>query len=251
MDKKEEKKITDILIDIQAKMQKVVTAVYMVSDLIKKTDPIRQNMRFLSVKILARVSNITTASSSKARKEITEAQSLIEQLLGLLKVSVSVGFVSDMNFKLITETLIFIKDDLNKKYASLTEESTLSKNFHNRAIEEFTLPDNLFLKDLSKGKKDIKKTQEMSYKTEKTQSGQYTAPKPTKQRVVSQGNKTDRDEKVYNIVSQEGEVSVSDVADKFPEVSEKTIQRILVKLVDTGRLSKTGERRWSRYSIAK
>jgi DeoR/GlpR family transcriptional regulator of sugar metabolism len=33
------------------------------------------------------------------------------------------------------------------------------------------------------------------------------------------------------------------------DVSEKTIQRELISLIEAGIILKTGERRWSRYSI--
>lgn len=244
---------SDIIVEIESKMQKVVTAIYMVSDLIKRSDPIRQNIRDLSVKTLSVVSNIAILSPSRARKSITDAQNYIQQLINLLQVSVSVGFVSDMNFKLITDTLYFIKDDLNKKYSQVESNTIQSRNFHNRSIQEFTLPENLFDKDISKNnssRKEHKSNGQNNTGTimSNTQKKTQTIPNSINENKSHKPKR--REENVLAVVREKGEVSVSQVAEEFPEVSEKTIQRILVKLVDMGQLNKTGEKRWSRYTIA-
>jgi DNA-binding HxlR family transcriptional regulator len=44
-------------------------------------------------------------------------------------------------------------------------------------------------------------------------------------------------------------VSVSDVMKILPGVSDKTIQRELVAMVEAGVLEKKGEKRWSVYSL--
>jgi hypothetical protein len=46
-----------------------------------------------------------------------------------------------------------------------------------------------------------------------------------------------------------GSVTIKDVSDKIKDVSEKTIQRELLKMVDENVLKKEGERRWSKYSL--
>ncbi len=46
-----------------------------------------------------------------------------------------------------------------------------------------------------------------------------------------------------------GEVTIKDISEKIHGVSEKTIQRELLKLVEENVLKKEGERRWSKYSL--
>lgn len=62
--------------------------------------------------------------------------------------------------------------------------------------------------------------------------------------------KNDRQVAIINTIKEKGELSIKDLTDVIQGCSEKTIQRELISLVTDGILYKTGERRWSRYSLA-
>jgi hypothetical protein len=66
----------------------------------------------------------------------------------------------------------------------------------------------------------------------------------------TEGPKNDRQTLILNTIHTKGESSIKDLTDIIKGCSEKTIQRELITLVHSGALLKTGERRWSRYSIA-
>jgi DeoR/GlpR family transcriptional regulator of sugar metabolism len=53
-----------------------------------------------------------------------------------------------------------------------------------------------------------------------------------------------------SFIKDKGRVSIKDVASIITDVSEKTLQRELLSLVDEGELLKVGERRWSTYEVA-
>ena len=59
-----------------------------------------------------------------------------------------------------------------------------------------------------------------------------------------------RKEKIIDIIRKGEEVSIKDISLHIKDCSEKTIQRELIAMVESGRLVKTGERRWSRYALA-
>jgi hypothetical protein len=61
--------------------------------------------------------------------------------------------------------------------------------------------------------------------------------------------KNDRQKVIVDTIKEKGELSIKDLTDVIHGCSEKTIQRELISLVSDGVLSKTGERRWSRYSL--
>lgn len=67
---------------------------------------------------------------------------------------------------------------------------------------------------------------------------------------VNREVKNERQSLILSTISARGESSIKDLTDIIKGCSEKTIQRELIALVDAGSLVKTGERRWSRYSIA-
>ncbi len=58
-----------------------------------------------------------------------------------------------------------------------------------------------------------------------------------------------RHARILKLIKDNREVSIKDIANYFPELSEKTIQRELVSFTESGVLKKVGERRWSRYSL--
>lgn len=60
-----------------------------------------------------------------------------------------------------------------------------------------------------------------------------------------------RADAILTILKERGESSIGDIAAQVPTVSEKTVQRELILLVESGAVEKLGERRWSRYRIAK
>lgn len=64
------------------------------------------------------------------------------------------------------------------------------------------------------------------------------------------GSVKDRQEAVLSIIRNKGSVSIKDISTMIRGVSEKTIQRELMALIESGIVLKQGERRWSVYSLA-
>ncbi len=54
---------------------------------------------------------------------------------------------------------------------------------------------------------------------------------------------------ITDILSKTPAVSIKDISRWFPDVSEKTIQREINALIESGTVRKDGEKRWSRYSL--
>lgn len=61
---------------------------------------------------------------------------------------------------------------------------------------------------------------------------------------------TDRREAIKSILASKGPSYIKDISTLIREVSEKTIQRELQALVDSGEIVKAGERRWTTYALA-
>jgi hypothetical protein len=62
---------------------------------------------------------------------------------------------------------------------------------------------------------------------------------------------TDRAERIKTVLEAKPQATVKDIAEVITDVSEKTIQRELNSLIEKGQVVREGERRWSRYSVAK
>ena len=61
----------------------------------------------------------------------------------------------------------------------------------------------------------------------------------------------DRTVRIKTVLEAKPEATIKDIAEVITDVSEKTIQRELNSLIEKGQVIRQGERRWSKYSIAK
>lgn len=61
----------------------------------------------------------------------------------------------------------------------------------------------------------------------------------------------DRGARIKTVLEAKPEATIKDIAEVITDVSEKTIQRELNSLIEKGQVIRQGERRWSKYSVAK
>jgi DNA-binding transcriptional ArsR family regulator len=61
----------------------------------------------------------------------------------------------------------------------------------------------------------------------------------------------DRAARIKTVLEAKPEATIKDIAEVITDVSEKTIQRELNSLIEKGQVIRQGERRWSKYSVAK
>lgn len=64
------------------------------------------------------------------------------------------------------------------------------------------------------------------------------------QRII---NKMSRQDSILSLINDRKSAVIKDITSLFPDVSEKTIQRELNSLIDSGRITKRGSKRWSIY----
>ncbi len=60
----------------------------------------------------------------------------------------------------------------------------------------------------------------------------------------------DRREAIHSILASKGPSYIKDISTVIRDVSEKTIQRELQSMIDSGEVTKSGERRWTTYTLA-
>jgi hypothetical protein len=61
----------------------------------------------------------------------------------------------------------------------------------------------------------------------------------------------DRSVRIKTVLEAKPESTIKDIAEVITDVGEKTIQRELNSLIEKGQVIRQGERRWSKYSLAK
>jgi hypothetical protein len=197
--------------DIQ-KGQKILAAVYMVTSHLPEADPIVRELRSCTVAFVC-------ASESKAKELLAS----IETLLGAAALA---GLIGEKNSSVI---------------------SYESRHFY----ENFSGQDNgaelrhLFgttgQTPISKGHsiKDIKKTLNANITDIQHRSTLSNTRNPSD--IIS------RQDKILSFINDRKSAVIKDIVSLFPDVSEKTVQRELNRLLEEGKINKRGSKRWSIY----
>lgn len=227
----------DYLIYIFKKTEKITSALYLVSSLLKDEEPIKWELRDKGMDLL---SSSFTASSAVPGDKNAVIQSIFTaalETMSLLNVAHISHLISDMNHKILIREIDQVVSLLKERLTASAENAgyVLSEQF-------FKTPD-LFGSGFSIGQnsniKDNQNRQVKGVKDKGISQGQ----------VMVQQKKSQRQEHIINVLKGQGNLTIKDFSKVIKDCSEKTIQRELLELVEKGIVKKEGERRWSRYSL--
>lgn len=217
---------------VAGKLQKIVHALYLVTNLFPSDEPLRGALRQKGIELIATAEALrSTQSSNQMSLNISDS---IRELLSLLSLARTSSLMSEMNFSVLKTEC--------QKLISLQDEHDI-----------YTGP------FLSNGYFDLPRV-EIPEKTATSQQKQVvpspmssssSAQKETKKASTKgvSGVKKERRRSILEAISNGGKVSIKDVAKEVQGCSRKTIQRELGVLVDKGFVNKEGERRWSVYAL--
>jgi hypothetical protein len=197
------------------KLEKLVSALYLVTNSFSDSEPIKWRLRDLGLSLL---SHITPPSYS-----LGQLLSPMEQVIALCDIARLNSGASQMNFEIIKQEFSSLRDRL-----SLREKTEFPANLPSLSLPNMT----------------------NSYRSNQPTLPQRSmgATKTRENGSIGTSNSNNRQELIYRIIKQSGPLSIKDIAQNVPGVSSKTVQRELVSLVQSGRLKREGDRRWSRYS---
>ncbi len=218
------------------KTNKLITALYMVTDIIDKDEPLRNKLRTLSVNI---ISDINSSPLSACIK--------ISEIMSFLDVASAVNIISEMNCNILRKEFTALDQAIRESSSSL---KTINRNFDLAEFLQETQELNSPSKRLGssvpvakghnsvgvqKGSTLMKALSNLSDK--KNSSQDFDALKRQRRADI-----------LNTIKIAGGTATIKDIKDKI-ELGEKTLQRELVSMIKDNVLDKTGEKRWSRYSI--
>lgn len=223
------------------KTEKIITATYILTDFIPSGEGIKKTLKDNSHNLLDLVCDFLGERSSRAETVQKIKASFIKLITQYNLANIS-GYISNMNAQIIKDEIgnilrvvdDFERDledeivpDLKQSYFGV---DVRNKRQYNASYKKSPIKDKTITKD--KDKMDV------LYK------------KPVFQSTSGQSFGTvDRDDKILEIIKDKGQVSIKDISEVILDCSEKTIQRTLNKMISTGKVQKTGERRWARYSL--
>lgn len=227
---------------VYKKTEKLATALYMVTNLFGDTEPMKWTLRTKVSNLLSFIIGFKDVLESREYEFSNEVKTKVLEVVSLLEVASRSGLVSPMNFSILKTEFMNLVNALG----------TLRKETGERT--QFALPKTFF---------DVPRTHT-------THTGHVTASThtdtghdhgykghPSIKDSLSLNNsehadvfkKTNRQSIIINLLKKKKDLTIKDIALVIRDCSEKTIQRELISLIEAGVLKKTGERRWSRYSL--
>ncbi len=243
------------------KTEKLVTALYMVTDCMESDDALKNKLRLLGVELLSDMYKLTSLSPMDRHVQIPISLIHINEVLSFIEIAYTIGFISEMNthilkkeFKDLSNQLDIYKAKdkhftftLDEKMFDLPEEANVLNE------SDFNYKGQGYIKDNSNGHIN-KRT---SYDTVSFIKGQSPIGNISNVKTHSSHSnlleREERKEKILSLIksmpSGQAGASIKDISLAFTDCSEKTIQRELNALVLGGKLTKIGSKRWSRYGI--
>ena len=259
---------------IAKKSERLVTALYLVTDLMGESEPIKRSLRLNAVNL---ISSMNSLAQREVKDKVTEFKTSLRsvtEIISLLHVAITTGLVSDMNGSILMDGFRSLQLVLEKKQpiltkdmltieqeSSLSGESPLSSAITSSSYDVLT-PLSLARNEgeraekkssssarraaVSKGQKIEK--DKLEFKPQVTVHVPVQK-EPTIPTTSFQMKKHNRREQILALFVKGVDVSIKDIAARIKGCSEKTIQRELNTLLYDGLIDRIGEKRWSRYIL--
>ena len=238
------------------KTERLITAVYMVTDILSDFDPLKNNVRESSLGLLSAILLLKDEpTSQRAFKEIYES---VIRTVSMLDIAFSTGKISEMNSSVLKREFHALLNHIQSSFEgsdNAIEGGSLKNSFFDVEMpkEKSSGEDGAFRQPSSEDR--FRTSQDPSFSSSSFSSGGAGPKDGTRKHFgrppgyVGNVAKNERRAAIFNLLREKKEITVRDLANVVTDCSEKTLQRELLQLVDEGILHKEGERRWSRYSL--
>lgn len=228
---------------------KLITALYMVTDTMDKEEPIRLKLRTLGVEIISDMTSVDKGLASNLEGKIGA-------ILSFLNIAFDIRMISEMNCNILRKEFVELKQ-------SIQEFNTQN----NLWFEQFIGSSSVVNPPIGQSRLSVQKGLPIDEKALSFTKGQGTRIGVQKgstllkalNKVSHKDNnfellKQQRRESIIKIISGKPTgVSIKDIVSAFNDLGlnagEKTLQRELVSMVKDNVLKKTGEKRWSLYFL--
>lgn len=247
-----------IFMSVSKKAEKITTALYMLTDLIKDGDPMRQKVRETSIVILSDTRGLSYAVTGDLYFHLGRVIAKSWELVSLIEVCAAVGFVSDMNYNILKNALVEFIGDLRNRQRIEGFTNIQDLKIVTGEAGNFKLKSDFFKLDEEDIKTIREETREEDSKghLSRTMSDRKMSfipePKESQSKIIrheSRSKGAEREEQILKLIQEKKDISINDIVSYFSNYTPKTVQRDLMSLIQAGKIKRTGERRWSRYSI--
>lgn len=265
-------------VNVYRRAEKICKAYFLLTQHIQENNSIKQKFRNLALDMSSKTLDLVVTfnkTEELAREIVTHAMALVS----VSDIAVTARFISEANYSLVVHQVqIFINEvetywktsshnnqvmpvhlfDVESLDASYKNDmSFMAQSILNTATEEihgFKKEKTHAVSSSINGASGAISSPVSGNKVTRDFAQKKTSSNPVVKEIKNEGKtegKSERQTLILSTIGTRGESSIKDLADVIKGCSEKTIQRELISLVSSGELLKTGERRWSRYSIAR
>jgi hypothetical protein len=220
-------------LDIYNRSYRLAAAVFMISNVINQDEELRTKIKSLSLKLVSVSVNLKDINFLDAKKLITDIEKNSLELMSMLDIASVSGLISKMNGSILKEEFRSFISELSK----FSERFENNKSVSVKSVFAESLVVNA----------------DSNLERINAKNDQKNAIENGRGNGEGNGNghkrKDFRKNTVLDFVKGHNVVNIKDIVPNINGCSEKTIQRELISLIKEGKIKKTGERRWSRYSI--
>ncbi len=224
------------------KMERLVTATYMVTNYVPKSENLRQRVRDIASNLLTDTITLRSGFTSLGIDALSNIIAQVRTTLSMLDALYASGLISEMNLKVLKSAYTDFTQSLSAMaQGSASDGVELTSEYFSQAqATQKTSKQGLDVKSNRSGEIALLRKKEV------VPINKHSVDKPK-----ARSNKgTERVQTIIDFITKRGSASTGDVAQLITDCSSKTLQRDLNKLVQDGVLIKNGEKRWTRYSIA-
>ena len=204
---------------VYKKTEKLATALYMVSNLFSDSEPMKWTLRTKISSLLSFIIGFRDILESKEEQFFVDVKTRILEIVSLLEIAFRSGLVSAMNFSILKGEFMKVVQFMGDARKSARHDADLKENF-------FEIPH--------------------TPRSLATVGGGAPLGHDS---VLNIHKRTNRQNIIINLLKKKDSLTIKDIARTITDCSEKTIQRELISLIEVGVVKKTGERRWSKYSL--
>jgi len=241
------------------KTEKLIMALYMVTDAVDMDEALKNKLRLLGVELMSGIHKLSWQYKTQKNFSIVASKNKISEIVSFIDIAQTIGFISEMNsnilkkeFELLNQELNRFEDanhatisgmDLNTTDCVLLNKESLFVSlptYHrlpqlsSNIIDRYTGRDSKgHIKDRFNNNVLYKKDSLLGFKKDK----------------VLQISRDERRKQILDFIKDKDFISIKDISFSIKDCSEKTLQRELNELVSKGQIIKQGEKRWSRYKL--
>lgn len=218
--------------------ERIAAAIHLLTNHIPAGEPVRHAARTQSNALLSAMLDVRDEMRSSNSSGVIAVVSSIRHLISLVRMLAISGFASTQNVNAIVEALDELGNFMHvSQRTNFSESVVVTRDELLDVGTQSARAATVSIRDI----RDIR--------TPRGESTDSAVVPETVKPQSGNGHMSVRTQSILEILKSSGSMGIKDICSNLPEYSEKMIQRELLTLVSEGKVTKTGLKRWSRYSV--